>query len=744
MRLRNLFFPLLLSPVLLMPTACSDENEPRPPKGEYVPEESVDIANGSLVHMIDIADIDDAAFEIPTMREVNLDVTPNEYVGFSCEKRGDKWYVVPRLLRSLDKPFVIVCVKISPREYPEMARSVLMVVRDSSSSTRAEGPQSVYSSLIGQGTRCYLELGNTTLKSVLLYDQISKLGEDYFNYNTTMADFSMVEFSGDDYEKTMEQWAFNIGASFQKTIKPKIAVDNTIKPDGTIIPRGSALGSPKMWTGTFNFGMDGSVSQSEAYEYYFNLYTVKMSEVALHTDAFEKEVPDSTLLVLLSKNFVADATGSDFDAVKFYDAWGTDVITQGSFGGYNIYVYGRKENVYENSVGFDACANLKRSTPENAGSTWLEVYKNKASDYAQGNFDVSYMNENYSSASRSVGFQHSTGGDMAINDPQRWLDGFNEDNSDNSWALISYRISGDEPSDTAPKLYPIENFVYEYACVYDYYVKDKSEADINALNRIIANYNALVDAKPDYLDSKQKQLTGKNRLVVADIISTSESNGHKSGQPQPFVAQDPNDQNKYLIYYPFMANPNAPCDNGHAFETSQDDYIVGVDTDDKYWYYAMAPADECRGIVDAVFATDGEAEDFTDGKYYVRRGINAEHNSGVAPKKKYIYLKYYDEGVDKDPNKKITALGFMNKNNNKIIASTGGSELRPNATQTEEQEFNAFWDPNGFSWYKRPWDGWCFNEGSVTVHNPFYMVFTNKELAIKHFKEDSVWQPAPW
>ena len=104
-----------------------------------------------------------------------------------------------------------------------------------------------------------------------------------------------------------------------------------------------------------------------------------------------------------------------------------------------------------------------------------------------------------------------------------------------------------------------------------------------------------------------------------------------------------------------------------------------------------------------------------------------------------MYLKYYDSGIDKESDK-ITAVGFVDKkNSNKVIASTGGSELRPNATQAEEQDFNNFWSSEYVRWYDRDWTGWCYNEGSVTVHHPFYMIYSVGDLPIKRFTAKSVW-----
>ena len=741
-------FSLLFLGGCLSGVGCSDDEviEDNPAREEYVPEGAADVANGALVHIVETDSIDQCALPLSALREVEITAGQNDYLTFSCEQRDGKWYIIPELAKALDKAFEIIPVTIAPREYPENGRTVLVVLRNSAAApTKADAITSVYSEVIGKGTRCYGEFGNT-LGSVFLYDQISKLGEEYVMANTTQAEFSMLELSGDSYEETMTNWSVNVGASFQKTIKPKVTTEIIGSQNFQVINITERRKPARRWNGSFDLGVSGSISSSEAYEYYLNLYRAKKAEVRMNMSVFDREKPDKALLATLSNSFKNAATAPSLDPVDFYDDWGTDVITQGSFGGYNIYIYGRKENVYEQSVGVDACASLRRTTPATAGSTWLEVYKNKSSDYAEGHVGVTYENDQYERASRAVSYQYSTGGNLAVNDPQKWLDGFNGNSTDN-WALISYNVSSDEKNDSICRLFPIEELLLEMACVYDDLVTTKTEADIEALNRLVDNYNALVGAKEEYLNSKVVEQTPKSRLVLADIIVRSEANGHKKGTPKPFVGVDPNDQDNYLVYYPIMANDNAPCDRGYAFETSQDTYVWGVDNDDKYWYYALASSDDCQGIVDAVFCQDDTLDDIPNGRFYVARGVHANHEFAGWIDNNYLYVKYYDEGVDRDPAKKITAIGFLNKDDhNKIIASTGGSELRGNATQTDLSRFNEFWAEKNWDWYagERKGAKWCYLEGTLPVDNQFYVVYTTQDLPIKRFTEGAVWQPKPW
>lgn len=731
-------------------TGCDDDEVPvspmpdpgtdAPSVNEYIPKGTIDLANGELIRLIDEDSLAEHKLPLSILKEVEIESEGSDYFKLTCEQENGQWYVVPTQIKPLDKPYEVVPVKIAPKEFPEAGRHVLLVFRQCKPQTKADGNglTSVYSEVIGKGTRCYLGVGNTT-QSVFDYDKIEALGDqrdEYLTVNSTLNNSLMLEFEGSSYTETMEQWSFNVGASFDKSLK---AGNRTIGK--------RTFGRPdRSWSGTFSFGMEGEMRQSESYEYYFNLYLVNRADIAMNMALYEQDAPDEALISLMNAKFMEalKTEPTKFNASTFYDTWGTDVITQGTFGGYHLYLYGRKENIYETQIGFDASASLRRSTPDTSnlqpGQQWLNIFIMKNSDYVQADAKISYNNEEYEQASKSFSITKTVGGNTA-SDPTQWEEGFNS--SMDNWTLVNYKVKSTDP-ETTNCLYPIEQIVEELILIVENRFDNLTAADSTALQRLVDNYNTLAEGKAAYLDSKGVVSEARARLVVADMIVKSGDNGHQKGQPESFIAKDPNDQNNYLIYYPIMANPYAPTNVGYAFETSQDDYIVGVDTDDKYWYYAMASSKDTRGIVDAVFATEDEMDDITNGRYYMKRGIQAQSHSGVAPKHNYMYLKYYDSGIDEESDK-ITAVGFVDKkNSNKVIASTGGSELRPNATQTEELDFNNFWRSEYVRWYDRDWTGWCYNEGSVTVHHPFYMIYSVADLPIKHFTAESVWQPKKW
>lgn len=72
---------------------------------------------------------------------VDIETAQNEYVKFNCEQRKDgKWCAVAQMQKALDKPFVVIPVKIIPKEFPEKARTVLMVLRQKGATTNPEMP----------------------------------------------------------------------------------------------------------------------------------------------------------------------------------------------------------------------------------------------------------------------------------------------------------------------------------------------------------------------------------------------------------------------------------------------------------------------------------------------------------------------------------------------------------------------------------------------------------------------------
>lgn len=212
-----------------------------------------------------------------------------------------------------------------------------------------------------------------------------------------------------------------------------------------------------------------------------------------------------------------------------------------------------------------------------------------------------------------------------------------------------------------------------------------------------------------------------------DIMMKFGTNGHKNGEPQPFVAADPRNPTTLRIYYPMMANKYAPADIGYALETSQQEYIVCEDSKDEYWYYAMALENECDGIVDVIF---GKSKD-----YYYKRGDHAAATGGLLNTKNYVLVKFFDETVNL-PAEKITAVAIME--GSKVIASTGGSELKRSPTEGEVNAFNQFWS------VRTERDGKWKEGGGAIINHAIHSAFSTQTLPIRRLNEKTVCHPLAW
>ncbi len=689
--------------VLAMMVGCSNEDfaiERKPSIDEYIQSGAQDLAGGKLFHIIDEDDWEAGKLPLKILRAVDITPVngPSEYFKLECKEIDGQWYAVPTQLKPLDKPYEIVPLLIAPKEYPEEGRHILFALRRRTlSDTEDDKALSDYSEVLGKGTYSFMNVG-AIKPSVLNNKEILKLREEgFFTAYTNSPQLTMVEFSGDSYKKTMENWAFNLGVSFQKSVPATIADITTIKPRGKVIPRGGTLKPARVWSGTFNFGMNGNVSESEAYEYYFNFYNVKMAEAFLNMSIYQRENPDPSILVLTTDLFKEDIVRDPFSAEKFFDDWGTDVITQGSFGGYNVYIYGRKANAYESSLGLDASAKLKCMSPATAGSNWLQVYKNKSSDYISGDANADYMTAEYEAASETISAQFTTGGDLAVNDPQKWLDGFSENQDGSNWALTSYRINSTPTDEDVDCLYPIEDIVYHLLCAYDDKVEEKTERDLALLQIAIRNYDSLVEAKQAYLEKHSYDQKTATPMVLADFLMLNSENGHKETRKQQ-VRKGPD--GKYRIYRPLVANKNVPGKQkeGGYLETSSADFINNVDDKtDQIWWVALDYQDECVPIKSICFMDEDDDPNLP----YEKRGNRADHDMTYAAiDNHYVHIAYLQKSDNIAP---ITGVAIVRRGDKdgsdkhpyRVIASSIGTDmLLPYNSEDNQDQFHYYWGAN--------------------------------------------------
>lgn len=104
--------------------------------------------------------------------------------------------------------------------------------------------------------------------------------------------------------------------------------------------------------------------------------------------------------------------------------------------------------------------------------------------------------------------------------------------------------------------------------------------------------------------------------------------------------------------------------------------------------------------------------------YYTRLGDSSHESSNDTNTGKYVLVKFFDSAVD-SPSDKITAIGWYDKDDSKLIANTGGSELKRNPTESEENSWKAFWEDRE----ERGDCLWISGHGGMSLYDSSLCVF---------------------
>lgn len=736
----------------LAATGCSDDHdhgfEPTPPP---VVEESADFVYDRMFHLINVDDLENCRLPLNTLSKVHFTSDDERVLDFRTETASDgSQYAVPVLAVPMSENVKTVKVKVTVDGYPDFARNIVAVLyrpeaegqdkAPSRSSSEDESIQRCYSSYIGKGTQYYGKFAQPT-RSVILYNNLDVNDERVITATTTLNRQTMLEVEGDSYSETMETWHLNVGLSAKIPISEvdmnKAMFENRVQHGAHTL------------TGSFDFGVNKSKMQSQAYEYYLNIIRVEKAWVKLNTEHFfgtERMAPSEDMISIVNPDLIKDFQtapfGAEKDIDKFFDRWGTDVITSGLFGGHALYLYGRKENCYHTSVGYDANLSARHSKTGNSDGyqkDWAKIYtKANNGQYQEFNADFGINDEHYEEASQSVSYSDVIGGANSL-DPETWLGGYIKPEN---WALISYTdkaLAKDDLSALMPIDFVIDGLLKWYAT----YVAD-GIVDEEAVESGYRKLKLYAEERTAYIAAHAVPVDEKPRLVVADVMMRKGSNGHRNGDPQPFVGENPRyssgDKARYLIYYPMMANRHAPCDNGYAVETSQDKYYVIADEADHYWYYALASEPDVTGITDILFKDDEK-----DGYHF--RGDHPDQG-WVSVTKNRVCVKYYDAGLPEgERGQKITAFGLYKRDGdsgpfdcNRIIASTAGSELSMMATDSEISAWKSFWSGVPACRYNKT--QWA--EGGIDVNFKLWPCMSTNPLPIKRVSDHTVTHPKKW
>lgn len=673
----------LLSAVLW--AGCSDDtvvvDVPEPPLAEG----SMDLTNGYQVVMVDVSRLEDFRLKLGTRRELLMTIHDSSFPLELREEVVDSVkYLVGQLKEGTktDAPEFAIPksykVSLALKDEAEVTKDIELVLRRSA--TVGTSDDVSYAQSIGRGTKLWADMGNTTERIL----DFGVIAGELANNQSSIQSGIQFEIGGTRYEETMEKLSESLGISGSIGIKKKYAL-----------------------SGGVTYSKESMTNTSQNYEYYLGYYGKNMAEVRVNPDWLVSVAgaDRANVHVLLDEttNDVLNNPGSDAYQVysndtiaangqkslfDLLDHYGTHVITKASFGGNFIYMYARQENMYESSISEDASSNITlKYSAGGAAQTWLQEYqKIHHSPYISADKSRSEYDYDYQEATKALTVIKSNGGNASL-DVTEWEQAITADNK-STWIPISYSTL-DEPDG---QLIPIYEFV-----------KDPER-------------RAALEAAFEPYFAKNVTERRLHRPILADFMMRNGANGHKDGDPEPFVDEDPFGHK--LLYFPMMANQNAPADKGYAFETSQSTYVSVNDDVDQYWYYAISYEDEHPGIVDIKIK-----EKKPDG--YTQRGDNADCDGsalGIIVNKE-VYVKYASSSEPKE--NLITGVGIYGRDDDgKIFASSGGTEWKQPFDYADNIEyFNSYWSDE---WRVNP-DCEVWFEGASN-HHPLKVCYTRKPL----------------
>lgn len=730
--MKNYFYHLcLVVAIIATCSSCNDKFE-----DEYlldstpVVDETLDLLHSKLIYELDLSE--SATHIVPLNTDIspydlevrsgdsNLDIEFGTSDGAYCInidasnvefESGRIFKVVPvQVISNLDKTKSRTAIVILKRDATELSANSRT---DSSLTVDISSDLSlVYSGFIGKGTMRDLTLGNSVME-VIKYDELRELDQvekkGYLDYTTGEGgkDFDV---EADGFVEATTAWSINVGAS------AKVPVGKT----------------NKVLSGSFSYGYSSEVTASLGYEYYLNYYREAKSEIALKTSLLftlvADTIPSADLLYITKSSILDHLNTKSFDTSTFFKNWGTDVITQGVFGGSYLTVFGRSQNSYSESVSHDYELYGKGSNKVDTSifAQWLSIFQAKNASYVDGSVDGSAYDSEYSEASKSFLYTQYTGGYSGLT-AESWIEGFNE--SESTYTLISYRRKSDIETEEETYMLDIEEYLTKYIESYEYYAKQAaiengleslSDADTALIELVKTNIDNLSADKADFLEGRMASVEERQQLVVADFQMITDENGH-GHYFSYFVAESPKDNNVNLIYFPLRANEYAPIDNEYPLETSQGEYIGGGDSKDHYWYYAMGMVGEVTPIIDIKFSDDDESG-------YYKRGHSAGNGMPIMIDERYVQVKYGDAD---DSASYITAIGIHSDESGeacKVIATTAGAQLERNPTDSQKSSFMEFWNESDSQNTRSTAIFYKGNSGAGSDRKDLSLIYSRKEL----------------
>ncbi len=633
-----------------------------------------DIVHGRLFHMVDADDLENSMLRLNAAERISFTYSESDLYGFERVDIDGVPHIAAKRKAEQHTATEIVTLSVTPDDDADRRRNVLVIFRK-------EMAREVNEDETEEQTADpeYEFLGHGTR----LYDTIG---------NTTRRVLDLSQLSSDDD---------CIVSTEEHDAVCELEIWSYHNYEGVLRILSQSFGT--MFQGTdYPLGIGSRLNRNEAYEYTVNRFTVTTGKTLMTLQDNKHE----DVCAMISPEFVDDIQAPDLDSDAFYDKWGTHLICGGTMGGQRIYIYGRKENAYRNHISADAYLH--------ADGMWRNLHDQYAESY--DNFGdaerYAYVDADYFEASHAVAAELTTGGNVSEADVEKWIESIEEHPE-----IIDYELYG--ASEFEPMGF---SFLRMLSLYRDFLEEGMSPDDIAALGQLTKNYETLADNLKSYMARHSSRMEVKRPMVLADIMMKRS----RELNPGPFVAQCPYNPALRLIYFPMLSNAYAIEDNGYAFDSASYNNHETASPEREFWYYALAATDDCDGITEIRFTT----EDSADAEGLIRRGDEGQESG------RCVWIKPFDTMTD-DPDTRITAAGIADHNIkiDRIITSTGGSELHPMA----DEEMVTLWD---LFWSDCLKDSTAWSDGDGCTHpHLLHPVWSIKPLTVEHLSDQTVSHP---
>ncbi len=525
---------------------------------------------------------------------------------------------------------------------------------------------------------------------------------------------------------------------------------------------------PMTFSATFNQHFEKDIFMSNKYEFHYDNHVKSMVKAFVKSYVANASDPSIFLPYLTDEaaQLLNDSGSAKYQMYpntergihRLYDAYGTHVLVGGVFGGRYLYLYGRKENYYMESVANSASVELSAKIVNDApaNENWLQTYYRVMGAH-KGTIKAGGGNSNTEISGHMDEASHFfvTGGN-ASTDIESW----DKSIKDMTSQLVPVSYCNRDA---------LGNVVMNGAA--DSYVIPLYTLSVDPARR-----DSMKKYLDSYIENNYVPLREKPQLVVADFMMKKGKNDNEESAKTKVFA-DPKGTER--PYFPLVGNKYVPGDapEGAMLETSSEEYIGCSDETDQLWWVALAYEDECDPVTHIAFVTKDEAEKYS----YATRGDCADSEMNYPDiDNKYVGLQFKSGHPDEAA---VTGIGIYRLSNDLkqwylsdgqvaferheygyVIASTPGTDmLKPYYASWQQKQFESYWGKQpdklfnalttpftmgltkeyqeGYVDENTQWNtgkfryipegaGWWGNCGAANADNVIVPVYTTKPLAV--------------